>query len=248
MPTDDGAIPSSSRPAPPENLPTTSSIALPIPSEEHDDLELSPIRAHYLKKTLIQLQCNRELQTISSNAYNNVSTLSYLGPPFSPPPKDAPRIDLPFTRYLFRQFVLTFPFLASAPKNFFPEKVQPFVASLLSRNLYPASVLDHDDKDAEQVGTAKLLAKLERNLALFLNYAVKVAEKEDVVRLRQSDLQRLELLAKRRREKLAKFKDVFDVNVVCVRSVVEKGRVRSRAHEVRCLSRDTSLTGFIILE
>jgi len=171
-----------------------------------------------------------------------------LGPPFSPPPKDAPKIDLPFTRYLFRQFVLTFPFLASAPKNFFPDKVQPFVASLLSRNLYPSSVLDDDDKDAEQVGTAKLLVKLERNLALFFNYAVKVVEKEEVVRLKQSDLQRLELLAKKRRTKLTKFKDVFDVNVVCVRSVVEKGRVRSRVHEVCFLSDVTSLSGLIISE
>lgn len=208
----------------------------PSPPTSDDDERLTPIRAHYLKKTLIQLQCAQEIQDITSNPdRHKISTLSYLGPPFYPPPKDSPVIDLPFLRYLFRQYVLTFPFLVSAPKNFFPDKVQPFVSSLLSRDLYSTSTLD--DEPLDPAGTAKLVAKAERTFALFLNYAIKTAEKEETVRLSQSDLDRLETIARRRRNKLMKNKDFFEVNVVCVRTVVDRGRVRSKVHEVRSHSR-----------
>ncbi|KAH9049595.1 hypothetical protein EDB84DRAFT_1452207, partial [Lactarius hengduanensis] len=193
-----------------------SPLAPPPTSDENESL--TPIRAHYLKKSLIQLQFSREIQAITSNPDRpNISTLSYLGPPFSPPPKGSPVVDLPFLRYLFRQYVLTFPFLVSAPKNFFPDKVQPFVSSLLSRELYSTSTLD--DEPADSAGTAKLVAKAERSFALFLNYAIKTIEKEETVRLSQ------------RRNKLMKNKDVFEVNVVCVRTVVDRGRVRSKVHE-----------------
>src|SRR6266404_3470252 len=201
------------------------------PPTDHGPYELTPIRAHYLKKSLIQLQFSREIQAITANA----STLPYLGPPFSRPPKDAPILDLPFLRYFFRQFVLTFPFLASAPKDFFPDKVQPFISSLLSRNLNSTSILD--DESTDSASTAKLIAKAERSFSLFLNYAVKTVEKEETVRLSQADLNRLETIARRRRNKLMKNKDVFEVNVVCVRTVVERGRVRSKVHEVRSRSR-----------
>ncbi|KAH9045219.1 hypothetical protein EDB85DRAFT_2284165 [Lactarius pseudohatsudake] len=203
---------------------------LPPPPTSDENESLTPIRAHYLKKSLIQLQFSREIQAITSNPDRpNISTLSYLGPPFSPPPKGSPVVDLPFLRYLFRQYVLTFPFLVSAPKNFFPDKVQPFVSSLLSRELYSTSTLD--DEPADSAGTAKLVAKAERSFALFLNYAIKTIEKEETVRLSQSDLDRLEAIARRRRNKLMKNKDVFEVNVVCVRTVVDRGRVRSKVHE-----------------
>jgi hypothetical protein len=202
-------------------------VSSPPPPTDHNPYELTPIRAHYLKKSLIQLQFSREIQAITSNA----STLSYLGPPFSPPSKDAPVLDLPFLRYLFRQFVLTFPFLASAPKDFFPDKVQPFISSLLSRNLTSTSILD--DESTDSAGTAKLIAKAERSFSLFLNYAVKTVEKEETVRLSQADLDKLEAIARKRQAKLMKTKDIFEVNVVCVRTVVDRGRVRSKVHEVR---------------
>ncbi|KAH9965746.1 hypothetical protein BC827DRAFT_1126019 [Russula dissimulans] len=210
------------------------SVIVPSPSPaqpptDHDPFTLSPVRAHYLKKSLIQLEFTREIQAITSTTNNSsASTLSYLGPPFSPPPKDAPSIDLPFLRYLFRQYVLTFPFLVSAPKDFFPDKVQPFISSLLSRNLNSTSILD-DELDS--TSTVKLVAKAGRSFALFLNYALKTVEKEDTVRLSQSDLDRLEAIARKRHAKLMKTRDVFEVNIVCVRTVVDRGRVRSKAHE-----------------
>ncbi|TBU49550.1 hypothetical protein BD309DRAFT_881952 [Dichomitus squalens] len=193
--------------------------------------ELTPIRAHYLKKELIRLEFQRELDALVTAPTNNVSTFSFLGHPFTPPPKDAPRLDLPFLRFVFRKYVLSFPFLTSAPKDFFPDKVQPFLASLLSRNLSPTSVLDDNPEESEEATRRKLLNKLERNLSMLITSATKLVEPEEVVRLTQADLNRLEVLAKRRAAKEKKLKDSFDVNVVCVRSVTEKRRMRSKVHE-----------------
>ncbi|KIY49231.1 hypothetical protein FISHEDRAFT_29912, partial [Fistulina hepatica ATCC 64428] len=193
---------------------------------------LTPLRAHYLKKALVQLAIHNELDAITTAAPNNTSTFSYLGPPFSPPPKDAPSLDLPFLRYIFRQFVLTFPFMAAAPKDFYSDKLQPFMASVLSRNISPTSVFDDDANSSETATRQKLLMKLERNLAMFITSATKLIEQEQVVRLTQADLDRLEAVARKRQLKNArKNDDVFGVNVVGVRAVVDKGRMRSRAHE-----------------
>lgn len=109
--------------------------------------------------------------------------------------------------------------------------MQPFISSLISRNLNSTPVLD--DESVDPTGTSKLIAKAERSFALFFNYAVKTIEKEEIVRLSQSDLDRLEMIARKRHAKLMKQKDVFEVNIVCVRAVIDRGRVRSKAHEVR---------------
>lgn len=207
-------------------------------SETNDLSVLTPIRAHYLKKTLIQLQFNKELDIITSPAHGTVSPLSYLGPPFRPPPKDAQHINLPFLRYIFRQFVLTFPFLDEAPKNFFPDKLQPFAASVLSKNLSPTSIMD---EDAEQMGETskstrkKFLTKAERSLSILLSSGTKLVEPEQVVRLSQADLNRLEAIAKSRLTRERKSRDALDVNIICVRTVISKGRVRSKAHDVSVL-------------
>ena len=210
-------------------------------NDSNDFSNLTPIRAHYLKKTLIQLQFNKELDIITSPGHGTTSPLSYLGAPFKPPPKDAPRISLPFMRYIFRQFVLTFPFLDEAPKNFFPDKLQPFAASVLSKNLSPTSIMD---EDAEQMGEAskstraKLLTKAERSLSILVSSGIKLVEPEQVVRLSQADLNRLEVIAKNRMARERKYKDALDVNIICVRTVISKGRVRSKAHDVCMLSHD----------
>lgn len=203
-------------------------------NDSDDFSNLTPIRAHYLKKTLIQLQFNEELDIITSPGHGTTSPLSYLGAPFKPPPKDAPRINLPFLRYIFRQFVLTFPFLDEAPKNFFPDKLQPFAASVLSKNLSPTSIMD---EDVEQIGEAskstrkKLLTKAERSFSILVSSGIKLVEPEQVVRLSQADLNRLEVIAKNRIARERKSKDALDVNIICVRTVISKGRVRSRAHD-----------------
>lgn len=216
-------------------------------------MDLTAIRAHYLKKSLVQLQCHRELELLTStdppfNAPNpspanvgtsagSISTLSFLGPPFAPPPKNAPFLDLPFLRFIFRQFVLSFPFLAAAPPDFYSAKLQPFIASVLARGFGSQYTFDGllDDKPNQSDDVKrKPVAKIERSLALFFSSAVKLVEPEQVVRLSQSDLDRLEKLGKKRVRKAND--DVFDVNIVGVRTVVDSGRMRSRAHEV-CWSR-----------
>ncbi|KAF7775910.1 hypothetical protein Agabi119p4_4303 [Agaricus bisporus var. burnettii] len=197
--------------------------------------ELTALRAHYLKKSLIQLQFERELEALISvnPRWPNVSTLSYLGSPFQPPPKDAPDVDMPFLKYIFRQFVSTFPFMASAPKNFYSQKLQPFATSVISRNLSATSVLDDDEAESrgDQASQKKLLMKVQKNLSLFLGSATRLVEREEVVRLTQVDLDRLETLTKRRQARMKKDRDTFEINIVSVRTVVDKGRVRSRAHD-----------------
>lgn len=141
-------------------------------------------------------------------------------------------MDLPFLRFMFRKFVLSFPFLASAPRDFFPEKLQPFMASLLSRNFSSASPLDNDPENTEEATRSKMLKKLERNFSLLITSGTKLVEREEVVRLTQRDLDRLEVLAKKRAAREKKLKDLFEINIVCVRTVVEKKRVRSKVHEV----------------
>lgn len=201
-------------------------------SEDTRPAELTPLRAHYLKKELVILQFREELKGLTTIPRNNISTFSYLGPPFTAPPKDGPSLDLPFLRFMFRRFVLTFPFLAAAPRDFFPEKLQPFMANLLSRNLSSASPLDTNPENSEEATRAKMLTKLEKNFSMLITSGTRLVEQEDVVRLTQRDLDRLEMMAKKRAARERRLKDLFEVNLVCVRTVVEKKRVRSKVHEV----------------
>ncbi|CAE7142354.1 unnamed protein product [Rhizoctonia solani] len=202
-----------------------------------DDLQtLTPLRAHYLKKTLISLQFSKELNILTTQPSNsNISTLSYLGAPFTPLPRDVPREDAPFLRFMFRQFALTFPFLAAAPKDFFPNKLQPFIASVVARNLSSATNLLETDDERQASDGQQMLNKAEKHLALLLGAAMKLSENEEVVRLSQADLARIEKAAERRRRKAeaagGKRAEVFDVNVVAVRAITDKGRVRSKVHE-----------------
>ena len=92
------------------------------------------ICADYLKNELVHLDFQRKLDALVTAPTNGVSALSYLGQPFTAPPKGVRPQDVPFLRFFCRRLVLTFPLPASAPK-LLPDKVQCFLASLLSRNL-----------------------------------------------------------------------------------------------------------------
>ncbi|KAF8529030.1 hypothetical protein BU17DRAFT_37290 [Hysterangium stoloniferum] len=200
--------------------------------KNEDEAILTPLRTHYLKKTLINLQFHNELTGLTQLSPNPaISPFSYLGEPFTPPPKDAPVLDFPFMRYIFRQFVLTFPFLAAVPKSFFPQKVQPFLSSFLTRNLSTSSPFDEEAERTEQATREKILSRIQKQFGLLLASALKLKEQEELVRLTQKDLDRLETLAKRRNRRVAKLRDSFDVNIVSIRTVIDKGRVRSKLHE-----------------
>lgn len=192
----------------------------PLPPPPPTDL--TPLRAHYLKKSLITLQLRKELDDLTA-----APTLAHLGPPFAP--TSSPRLDLPLLKYIFRHFVLSFPFMAAAPNNFYSDKLQPFVDSLFARNLSSALL---DDPDPQDPAPRKIIAKLERNFAMFFSSAIKLDEPEDILRLSQSDLQSLERAVDKRIAKYSPRNDHFHVNIVSVRTVTEKGRVRSRVHEV----------------
>lgn len=203
----------------------------PRPERALPDLppDLTPLRAHYLKKSLVLLQLRRELADLSSAPADNASALAYLGPPFAPPHSRATRLDLPFLKYIFRHFVLSFPFLAAAPNSFYSDKLQPFVDSVFARNLSPSFL---DNTDSQDPAPRKLIAKVERNLAMFLSSAIKLDEPEDVLRLSQADLRSLERAVNKRLAKRNPRSTLFHVNIVSVRTVTDRGRVRSRVHEV----------------
>ena len=201
-----------------------------LPTHAQTASDLTPVRAHYLKKSLVSLQFSRELEVLTNpSSQSSVSILSYLGLPFKPLPKDSgDPPDLLFSRFIFRQFCLTFPFLEGAPKDFFPQKLQPFVDSVIARNLSSGM---ESSEEAEGSTRLKTMDKLEKHLSLILGAAVKLVEKEEVVRLNQRDLDRLERIVKRRKEKAANLAEKFDVSVVGVRTVIERRHVRSRAHD-----------------
>lgn len=93
-------------------------------------------------------------------------------------------------------------------------------------------VLEDPSTDSEQMSRKKLIQKMEKQFSLMFNLATMLVEPEQVVRLAQVDLNRIETLARKRNARLAKNQTVFEVNIVCIRAIVVKGRVRNKVHEV----------------
>jgi hypothetical protein len=109
------------------------------------------------------------------------------------------------------------------------------------------SLMSKEEKK-EVADRAKLWNKVEKHGALMVGIGIKVVGGEEIVRIGQSELRRIEEDREtRRREWMAKRgmnagpevpgappppAMVFEVNVVGVRLVAEKGRVRSKSHEV----------------
>ena len=251
-----------------------------VPDNSQIPLTLTPLRAHYLKKTLVALQLSHELMLITDPLLG-ANALGLLGDPFTLPEaarreamKRVSEIsrqegsigDLPFMRFLFHQFLLPFPFLASAPPTFWSAKVQPFLSSFLTttgviqrssltreEKIMAESLMSKEEKK-EVAERAKMWNKIEKHGALMVGIGIKVVGGEEIVRIGQSELRRIEEDREtRRREWMAKrgmspavpgappppsAGMVFEVNVVGVRVVAEKGRVRSKSHEV-----SSSLTG-----
>lgn len=243
-----------------------------IPSAPADNpLVLTPLRAHYLKRELVTLGFVEELGTLDSP-----SALSLLGPPFLPKsrfvdgvPKPAPApgsaealaeargeeasVDLPFLRFVFHHFVLSFPFLANCPPTFFSHKLQPFVYSFVSRNISTS-----EDRD-EVTKRHRIAGKIEKHLGLVMSAAIKVVEnegREEVVRIEEDGSMHTGLPASQESKfgngtrsppkspKVAAFgvkgpgatdpkkeEEVFSINIVAVRNTVTKGRMRHKSHE-----------------
>jgi hypothetical protein len=230
---------------------------------------LTPLRAHYLKKMLVNKQVNYELNLITDPVLG-ANALGLLGAPFVLPDAAkqhvAARIgaelgldetgDLPFLRFIFHQFLLPFPFLAAAPPSFWSAKVQPFLSSFLAttgvsahatlspeeREIEQSLMTKDEKKEAEE--RKKLWVKGEKHLGLMIAVGIKLVSGEEVVRIGQSELRRIEAAAEDRKKKWIERNPnaeqeiiSFEVNVVGVRSLTEKGRVRSKSHEVSARGR-----------
>lgn len=129
-------------------------------------------------------------------------------------------------------------FLAAAPPTFWPLKVQPTLSQFLALSLAPSAIpfLDDDPTLASDAAKRrKIFDKLEKHMTLLLGSALKLEGGEEVVRIGQEDLRLLEEEAQRRvggRKQVDEREEGFEIDVIGVRGVAEKGRVRSRSHEV----------------
>ncbi|OWZ64547.1 hypothetical protein AYX14_06457 [Cryptococcus neoformans] len=238
-----------------------------LPTSSDPPTVLTPLRAHYLKKTLVSLQVSHELALITDPVLG-ANALGLLGDPFVLPPQARQEAlqrvseiaraegqvgDLPFLRFMFHQFLLPFPFLTAAPPTFWSAKVQPFLSSFLSTTGISAhatqteqerevveSLMSKDElKEVQE--RRKLWVKVEKHLALMFGLGIKLTNGEEVVRIGQAELKRLEALQEERKRKWMEkhggrqpgeaHATGFEVNVIGVRLVMEKGRVRNRSHE-----------------
>lgn len=236
---------------------------------------LTPLRAHYLKRELVTLQFAIELEHLSTP-----HALSVLGPPFLPAhsftngtPNQAPassskqpnnrtnnnstsssdeEAELPFLKFFFHHFVLTFPFLLTASPSFFSHKLQPFFYSFFSRNISGS-----EDRD-EETKRKKIAGKVEKHLGLVLAAAIKLTDnngQEEVIRVSASDdptpndddaFVPTPTLTNDHPIAIAAITanpqsgppinplpslQGFDVNIVGIRRIRTKGRVRSKFHE-----------------
>ncbi|POY76521.1 hypothetical protein BMF94_0362 [Rhodotorula taiwanensis] len=241
------------------------SVAASLAPPPEDPLQLTPLRAHYLKRELVTLEFVKELQQLDSPG-----ALSVLGPPFLPKsrfvnglPQPAPalgsdaarneereweaQVDLPFLRFVFHHFVLSFPFLVACPPTFFSHKLQPFVYSFVSRNISASDDRECDTKRRRVAG------KVEKHLGLVMSAAIKLSEnggREEVVRIEDdgtmhtgapatqeqatANVPNAGLVMMKKRGALTtveRHDEVFSINVVSVRTATTKSRMRTKKHE-----------------
>ncbi|GAA95134.1 uncharacterized protein L969DRAFT_104664 [Mixia osmundae IAM 14324] len=189
-----------------------------------DPLALTPLRAHYLKRELVTLQFQEEISQA-----DQPDMLGLLGQPFEPPkgPDMDPNIDLPLIKFVFHRFVLSFPFLAKAKPAFYKDKLQPFAQSFMARNISTSSEREEDTK------RQRLASRFEKHLGLIVSSAIKLSDndgREEVVRVTGVEAPGDRHVASPAAKSADKGKD-FEVNVVSVRSIAEKGRVRTKWRE-----------------
>jgi len=183
-------------------------------------VELTPLRAHYLKKTLVALQLHCEFSQLHRR-----DALELIGPPFRTSHLTR-RAELPLIRHLLHRFVLSFPFLKSAPEDFFSNKVQLFVERLIERDMI---VLNASDDSAS--AATRITQKVQKYACMLVSSGISIKGiGEDIVRLSDCDRQRLVLIEAQGAAAGAS-KGELDVNVVAVRCVVARGRLRTRTRE-----------------
>jgi hypothetical protein len=247
-------------------LNTTATPASSLAPPADSPLELTPLRAHYLKRELVTLEFVAELRTLDSP-----NAVSLLGPPFLPesrfvnglptpvplagsaeaaevrPAPAESRVDLPFLRFVFHHFVLSFPFLANCAPTFFSHKLQPFIYSFVSRNISSSNDREEDTK------RKRIAGKIEKHLGLIMSAATKLTDnegREEVVRIEEDGTATAGVPASQAQaqggteEKDATTtkqpvsytaglpkQETFGINVVSVRNKIVKGVLKNRHHE-----------------
>lgn len=163
--------------------------------------ELTPLRAHYLKRELVGGQLAIELDGLG-----NPDALSVIGWPFSKTTHSQSQLDaystssntarrnandsgeeedLPLLRFFFHQFIMTFPFLSDVDADvFYSKKLQPFIGSFMARNISMNE--EREEETGVQTKRHKLAGKAEKHLGLLISSAVKLNDnggREEVVRI-----------------------------------------------------------------
>lgn len=257
-------------------LPVSSQLPHPPPTpleyQTPTHLNLTPLRAHYLKRELVGGQLARELSALA-----DPDALSIIGWPFdvrrSQSQSDAPtsnnnnptqpttnhlrrlgddgeELDLPFLRFFLHHFVMTFPFLSQVDsKTFYSRKLQPFIESFMARNISMNE--EREEATGTQTKRHKLAGKAEKHIGLLISSAVKLSDnngREEVVRI--VDVKSAPqpgtaspppvppkdsgsgALTPGSSKGIPPQQDVFQVNVVGVRTASTKGRLGMKSkHE-----------------
>ena len=178
---------------------------------------LTPQRAHYLKKTLVRLQLEKELGDIQQR-----DALEQVGPPFRTT-NPVQRDKLPLIRHLLHQFVLTFPFFESAPPDFFPNKVQAFVERMLERNLIMIDPVNGPK-------SASMVDKTTAYLTMLVSGGLRVkGVEEEIVRVSGVDRERLFTMdAHRTATRKSPSDKGTKIDIVSVRRTIRRGHIRNK--------------------
>ncbi|KAF9948061.1 hypothetical protein BGZ72_009979 [Mortierella alpina] len=126
---------------------------------------LSQSQEHYLKKYLLGVLINGELDRLQKDPYN---TLPNLGGPFDPKDEHA-NSTTPFLRYLFESIVVPFPFLTTSRGALWP-KLQLFMDE------WAKIEAGNGVEREEMIRRKRLKNKGERTLVLMYSMAIKTVE------------------------------------------------------------------------
>lgn len=179
-------------------------------------------RRHYLKKLLLTRLVEEEL-----TALNNQDALEMFGLPFEQTigtiPITAENTKLPVLRFVFHNFVCTFPFLSNTNQEaFWQEKVQAFF------RLFNSKRISSSDDRAESSKRAKLALRIRSMLVLLMNAGIHAGQEESIT---IDDAQKRTTEAVKNLEINVTDGPVvngFDVNVAGVRTIEKSHKMRRR--------------------
>ncbi|KAF9575312.1 hypothetical protein EC968_003664 [Mortierella alpina] len=132
---------------------------------QHTPPLLNQSQEHYLKKYLLGVLINGELDRLQKDPYN---TLPNLGGPFDPKDEHA-NSTTPFLRYLFESIVVPFPFLTTSRGALWP-KLQLFMDE------WAKIEAGNGVEREEMIRRKRLKNKGERTLVLMYSMAIKTVE------------------------------------------------------------------------